>query len=102
MKKLQIIYLFAGALSLSLVFICCKKSFLDKAPIGSVDETLLADKRGVNTLLIGAYSILDGWPAPADVRIWNCAVSNWVFDVGGDDAYKGSNFGDEGFIEEIE
>jgi len=102
MKKIYFIVIIAAGLTLPLAIFSCKRSFLDKSPIGSVDESLLADKSGVNSLLIGAYSILDGWPAPVDVRIWNCAVSNWVFDTGGDDAYKGSNFGDEAFIEEIE
>lgn len=36
------------------------EDFLKKEPIGSINETTLANKYGVNGLLIGAYSLLDG------------------------------------------
>ena len=38
----------------------CKKKYLDLRPLGEVDETSLANKEGVERLLIGAYSLLDG------------------------------------------
>ena len=46
---------------ISLVFSC--KKDLDLAPIGYVDETKLTNKKGVEGLLIGAYSLLDGFAA---------------------------------------
>ncbi len=101
MKK--IFYILAcSLLLLALLPVACKKSYLEKAPIGVLNEDVLATERGVNGLLIGAYSQLDGYPTPADARWWNGSVDNWVFNLAGDETYKGSNFGDEAFMEEIE
>lgn len=80
----------------------CKKTYLDVSPIGQLSEDVLTNKNGVNLLLIGAYSQLDGFPTPAGARIWNGAIDNWVFSLAGDDTYKGSEFGDEGFMQNIE
>lgn len=82
----------------------CKKSFLEKNPQGSVSETTLANKAGVNGLLIGAYSLLDGIGGPwASVGVWSQAVSNWTFGgVASDDAHKGSEYGDQTDLELIE
>ena len=38
----------------------CKKNYLEKPPLGSLSEITLANKAGVEGLLIGAYSLLDG------------------------------------------
>ncbi len=38
----------------------CNENFLEQRPIGALDETVLATESGVNGLLIGAYSLLDG------------------------------------------
>lgn len=38
----------------------CNESYLEIEPFGSVSETTLANERGVDLLLIGAYSLLDG------------------------------------------
>ncbi|MEO5999431.1 MAG: RagB/SusD family nutrient uptake outer membrane protein [Chitinophagaceae bacterium] len=38
----------------------CQKNFLEKRPYGAISETTLSTKDGVNGLLIGAYSLLDG------------------------------------------
>ena len=39
----------------------CSKSFLDKKPLGQLDANTLANKKGVEALLVGAYSVLDGF-----------------------------------------
>jgi len=63
----------------------CKKSFLDKAPLGSISQATLANKAGVEGLLIGAYSKLRG------NANWGSSPTNWTFgSVAGGDSYKGS------------
>src|SRR6188474_1760428 len=73
--------------------IMCNKE-LDQPPVGLVDESKMANKKGVEGLLIGAYSLLDGAgingidPAP-----WGSAGSNWVYgSICGSEGYKGSEF----------
>ena len=90
------------ALSLScLVLYACKKDFLERAPLGSLDQTNLATTAGVRGLLIGAYSLLDGYGGAGGD--FSTAASNWVFGgVASDDAYKGSDPGDQADIVSIE
>lgn len=85
--------LLAAAVFLSLN--CNKK--LDKKPIGALGETNVTTKAGVNALLIGAYSLLDGQTglsfAGRDVTgfTYASACSNWVYgSICADDSYKGS------------
>lgn len=73
-----------------IVFAACKKDFLEKAPIGTLSPEILATKAGVNGLLIGAYSLVDGEGASGDG--FASGASNWIFGgVASDDAYKGSD-----------
>lgn len=53
--------LYTSAIFASLLLLSCQKSFLEVIPIGSVNETTLATKQGVDGLLVGAYSLLDGF-----------------------------------------
>lgn len=79
----------------------CSKNFLDKAPIGSLDQNTLSNKAGVEGVLIGAYSMLDGYGGAGGG--WQSAGSNWVYGgVASDDAYKGSDPGDQADIVPIE
>jgi len=72
----------------------CKKSFLDKAPLGVLSEETLSNKNGVEALLIGAYSLLDGYGS--NNSSWASAGSNWVYgSMCGSEAYKGSDAGDQ-------
>jgi hypothetical protein len=76
------------------VLYACKKSFLEKAPLGTLDESTLANKAGVEGLLIGAYSQLNGFGG-ANGGFYS-TPSNWAFGgVASDDAYKGSDGGDQ-------
>lgn len=87
---------------LLLIIFACNKSFLEKAPLGSFNQSSLANKPGLDGLLIGAYAMLDGEGGAAGTA-WGSAVSNWVFGgVCADDAYKGSTPSDQGEIVEIE
>ncbi|MCW3092385.1 MAG: RagB/SusD protein [Ferruginibacter sp.] len=68
----------------------CKKSFLDKQPQGALSANVLANKTGVEGLLIGAYHMVGG-EGGAPGTVWGAAASNWVFGSAiVDDSYKGS------------
>ncbi|WP_221393871.1 RagB/SusD family nutrient uptake outer membrane protein [Dyadobacter sp. NIV53] len=78
----------------------CKDKFLETTPLGVGNETLLSTKTGVNAVLIGAYSLLDGVGSGGT---YFSAVSNWIYGtVASDDGYKGSDVGDLAQITTIE
>lgn len=80
--------------------LACSK-FLDKNPVGTLSPTVLYNKTGVEGLLIGAYSLLDG--EGGNGGGWGSAASNWVYgSVCADDAYKGSTPSDQGDIFPLE
>lgn len=80
----------------------CKKNFLERSPAGALAESTLANKAGVDGLLIGAYSLLDGIGGPAG-DVWPKAISNWVWGgISSDDAHKGSEYGDQPDAELVE
>ena len=94
MKKNNFKHILIGCLTLTSVLYSCQKSFLEKAPLGSLDESTLASKAGVEGLLIGAYSQLNGFGG-ANGGFYS-TPSNWAFGgVASDDAYKGSDAGDQ-------
>jgi starch-binding outer membrane protein, SusD/RagB family len=99
MKNILIIivgFCLAGA-----VLVACKDSFLDEPPRGTFSESILKNRAGIEGLLIGAYSLLDGVGGPSND--WQSAGSNWVYgDVVSDDAYKGTDAGDQIEINPIE
>ena len=71
----------------------CTK-FFDVAPQGVASPALLKSKAGVNALLVGAYSLMDG--VGAGTTQWHGAVDNWVYGgVASDDAVKGTDAGDQ-------
>ncbi|GAA4435839.1 RagB/SusD family nutrient uptake outer membrane protein [Ravibacter arvi] len=98
MKLLKYYLLLAG-----LLFHNCRQSFLEIGPKGTVNESTLMTKAGVNGLLTGAYSYLDGvGTREVGKGSWFGAVSNWIFSLASDDAHKGSEFGDGVAFEQIE
>lgn len=82
----------------------CSDSFLDVSPKAGLLEPALANAKGVNSLLIGAYSLLDGWAtAEGAYRSYQVGADNWVYgSVASDDAYKGTIAGDQPPISLIE
>ncbi|CAG5007434.1 SusD-like protein P25 [Dyadobacter sp. CECT 9275] len=82
----------------------CSDSFLDVNPKAALSATTLQNKTGVNALLVGAYALLDGWAtAEGAYRSYNVGADNWVYgSVASDDAYKGTNAGDQPPISLIE
>jgi len=97
MKKKQYIIFIIGCLTLISITYACKKSFLDKQPLGSLALANISNKAGVQTLLIGAYSLLDGETGLDNVgNDWGSAGSNWIYgSICADDSYKGSTPGDQ-------
>ena len=97
MKRFKYKILLPISLGLLCIVYACNKSYLDKQPIGSLLEQNVSSKKGVQGLLIGAYSLLDG-----EIGILNqgndygSAGSNWVYgSIAADDSYKGSVPGDQ-------
>lgn len=90
----------AGFLVFGTVVVACEEGFLEESPRGALSEDVLKTRAGVEGLLIGAYSLLDGRGAGAG---WDAAGSNWVYgSVASDEAYKGSDSGDQPPINQIE
>src|SRR3954451_11416941 len=90
MKKRKFLIVSSIVLLSALVIAACSKSFLDKPPLGTVSPQIVATEKGVQGLLIGAYSLLDGAGASGDDQ--TSGASNWVYGgVASDDAYKGSD-----------
>lgn len=94
MKNTNYKYILLGCFVVTSILYACRKDFLEKAPLGSVDESTLANKAGVEGLLIGAYGQLNG-NSGAGAGFYS-TPTNWAFGgVASDDAYKGSDAGDQ-------
>ena len=79
----------------------CSSDFLEVNPKGALDENVLATEAGAETLLIGAYSLLDG--VADNITGWEGASSNWVYgSIVGGEANKGSDAGDQPAINPIQ
>lgn len=101
--KRKAIFITLIVASMATVFIGCKKSFLDTLPTGVANDALLANEKGVNAILIGAYAALDGQINGTDGAGWASSVTNWVWgDVASDDGTKGSDITDQSPIVPIE
>jgi starch-binding outer membrane protein, SusD/RagB family len=81
--------------------------FLDKQPLGALSASNVVNKAGINALLIGAYSVLDGQVGLTNLMgvagvvnptgiTYASACSNWIYgSVCADDSYKGSTPSDQ-------
>ncbi|UCG28062.1 MAG: hypothetical protein JSV24_01515, partial [Bacteroidales bacterium] len=95
-KYLSVIAIMAGFMVLD----SCDESFLEITPNGSLDEAVLATYEGVDGLLIGAYSMVDGVSSQFG---WESATSGWVFgSIRGLEANKGTDSGDQPDINPIQ
>ena len=94
MKKLILVLLVGISFS-------CKEEFFDIQPQGAASLVSLSNKNGVNALLIGAYSLMDGVGAGNTGR--QSTISNYVFGgITSGDAVKGTDIGDQPEQEYIE
>ncbi|HTF29828.1 MAG TPA: RagB/SusD family nutrient uptake outer membrane protein [Flavitalea sp.] len=87
MKRLNYLLIITVG-SITLVTInACKKTFLEKNPLGSLNQDLIANKAGVNGLLVGAYSLLDNGGTSGG----GYTSGKWIFGgVASDDAHTGT------------
>lgn len=82
-------------IALVLVFftgvIACKK-YLNNPPVGGLSSQVLANKSGLDGILIGAYGLLNMNTNPTfHTDAWNGELDNWVLGgVASDEANKGS------------
>jgi len=102
-NKLIIIF---GAVLLGITIFSCKKSFLDRLPQGAFSEASLSNAKGINTTVIAAYALLDGWSDNgwnnAAGNPWPVAGSNWIWgSITSDDAYPGSQPNDQPGVERM-
>lgn len=97
MKKITITFL-----SLIFLTIGCSEDFTDIDSIGTLSDTQLDNSKGVNLLLTGAYSVLDGIRQNSEGNEWGRSADNWVMDVVSDDAHKGSTDSDQADLYELE
>jgi hypothetical protein len=83
----------------------CKK-FLEQPALARLSTVQVFNKDGIDGLLIGAYSALDGGggdgAALGGGSSWEAAGSNWVFgSIAGGDAHKGSDGTDQQAINSL-
>ena len=96
MKKTKFLSVIAGLLLMN----SCSEEFLEITPNGSLDQSVLATYSGVDALLIGAYSMIDGI---ANGYGWEAASSGWVFgSIRGLEANKGTDSGDQPAINPLQ
>jgi len=101
MKKHRILSILFLAAMVSLSLGSCSDDFLDQPALGSLSEDVVANKQGVEKLLIGAYAALDGQGLGGG-NPWESASDNWVYGaVAGGLASKGSFGGDQPAIDQI-
>ncbi|MBR9856034.1 MAG: RagB/SusD family nutrient uptake outer membrane protein [Algicola sp.] len=73
----------------------CKDDFTEQNPIGVLSEEATANATGVDLLLTGAYSALDGVRQNQLGNGFAISPDNWWADAMSDDAHKGSTDGDQ-------
>lgn len=88
MKKRIFAFIFA------LVVLSCNDDFTEVPLKGSLDSKSLATVEGVDLLLVGAYSMLDGFRYGLS-QDYRSSGDNWWFDVVSDDSHKGADNGDQ-------
>ncbi len=105
MKKYNFKHIMPLVLSFVVILYACNKNYLDVPAAGALSQDVLANKVGVEALLVGAYSLLDGEGSNAGTGNgpWATSSSNWVYgSIPGGDAHKGSDPGDQNLITPIE
>jgi hypothetical protein len=94
MKKSYGKFIALGSLVVLTLTYSCKK-LLNQPVTGSLSGAVLANKAGLDGLLIGAYSMLDGYTNTSGTE-WESGIDNWAYGgIAADDAYKGSNTTDQ-------
>ena len=81
--------------SLFISLLACSDDFTQLPAVGALSDESLANPEGVDLLLIGAYSSLDGIRNNRTGNEWGASGDNWFMDVVADEAHKGSTDGDQ-------
>jgi hypothetical protein len=90
MKKINRKLLIPAGIVALLIVTACGKSFLNKPPLGTLNPDIVSSEAGLQGVLIGAYSLVDGEGAAGDG--FASGASNWILGgVASDDANKGSD-----------
>ncbi|MBT1700668.1 RagB/SusD family nutrient uptake outer membrane protein [Fulvivirgaceae bacterium PWU4] len=78
--------------------IACKDSFLEVPATGQLNETQIQSAKGIESLLVGVYSVLNGRG-----NGWHSGASNWMWgSMRGGEANKGTNAGDFNSMNPVE
>ena len=95
MKKIHLKVIVPVVLVALCLAYSCKKNLLSQTPQGQLIPSQVSNAAGVNGILIGAYSLLDGVGGIGGGS--NASGSNWMFgSIAAGDAYKGSQPSDGG------
>lgn len=91
-------------LLLGVVFSSCSDEFLNQKPIGQISPEILVSAEGANAVLIGAYSLLDGFEQDGSKGQRGASSgTNWIWgDVRSDDMYRGDQTGGWDAVNSIE
>lgn len=99
-RKIYNLIIASGLVMIVANFGC--NDFLDKKPLGALSASNVVNAAGINALLIGAYSVLDGEVGLTNLAgvagvvnptgiTYASACSNWIYgSVCADESYKGS------------
>ena len=91
----------AAMAAVGLFLNACSDDFLKKPALGSLSDTQINTKPGLQNLLVGAYAALDGNGVGA-ASAWDAAADNWIYgSIAGGDAKKGSDGADQPGINSI-
>jgi len=90
MKK-KLIYL----IGVFAVLIACSDDFTEEPAVGALSDDAIQNEAGVELLLIGAYSTLDGIRNNLAGNGFAASGDNWWLDALTDDAHKGSTDDDQ-------
>ncbi len=87
-------------IAVSGLWFSCGEEWLEVRPKGQLDQYVLATKEGIDGILVGAYSMLDGVSPSFG---WESASSNWVYgSIRGLEANQGSDAGNFSYVNPIQ
>ena len=97
-KPQKLVHILILAIS---IFVACNKNYLNTPPLGSLSSSDLSNYKGVQSLLITTYSLLDG--IGSQQNIGSAAASDHYYgSICGSEAYKGSYFNDVSDLTSLE
>ena len=82
--------------------VSCSDDFTTSTAVGALSDDSLQNAAGVDLLLTGAYSSLNGQRANGFGNGFGFAADNWTMDVMADDAHKGSTDDDQADLAAVE